>query len=238
MKTQKTTVRLLSVLKSRLDVALERACLKRDAYLNRLLERELAELNREVRTPNSPAALAYISLSLKHLGARDLVTLTLRSDLLAKLDGLCTRKRICRDAFFNRIAFLLTAPAWLIDATFFPELEKWRAEVWTECRNDGPIYANVFSPLDPIIDPFWTIRAGLALSAEECKQRGNLPPDGFYTTCLFGRRRKKFIPLWGLSCHMDDALVPRTDASKASELDIAQLISEIDRHPQQRRRCT
>lgn len=237
MKMQKTTVRLSGALKARLDVALTRACLKRDAYLNRVLEREIGEIDRELRTSNSPAALAYISLSLKRLGTRDLVTLTLRADLVEKLDDVCARKRVCRDAFFNRIVFLLTAPDWLIDGAFFPEFDDWRTEVWSECRNDGPSFVNTFSPLAPVIDPFWVIRAGLALYAEECKQRGDPPPEGLYTTSLFGRWRGRMVPLWGLSCHMDDVLVPRTDASKASDLDIGQLIAEMEKHrPMTRRR--
>lgn len=228
MKSRKTTVRILTPLRKKLDAALARACLKRDAYFNRVLEREIVELDREITTSNSSEAHAYISRSLKSLGPRDLVTLTLRDDLIAEIDSICERKLICRDAFFNRLLFLLTANDLYIDTAFFSKYEGWRADVWSECRNDGPFFRNVFTPLNPDIDPFWTIRAGLGLLADECRERRDLAPDGVYTAQLFAFKWKGVVSLSGLSCYMHDALVPRTDASKAPDSEFTKFIADMD----------
>jgi len=149
------------------------ACLRRDAFLERVLEIEIPALDKEVAIPNSDEARKAVSQSLTELIKKDkmkAVSFSLRDDLVKQLDEICNRKNIVRDAFFNRVLFLLASRPKDIDRLFFFYREDdWRIEVWSELRPDGPFFNNVFYPLEPEIDPFWTIRAGLELEISNSK---------------------------------------------------------------------
>lgn len=215
MKPRKTTVRLLVPLRKRFNALLDQSCLKRDAYLNEVLDVEVQRLDDEIRVPNSQRAREHIAAMLKQTGSMELVTLTLRSDLLDAIDSVCERKLICRDAFFNRLLYLLTASDEVIDQAFFWGDRRWRTDVWTECQHDGPFFRNVFSPLDQSIDPFWTIRAGIELISRERPKSGRLTPDGIYTRSLPPPGKGEDAgELKGLACYLHDASVPRTQANK------------------------
>lgn len=229
MKTRKITVKLWTTLKDRLDAAMDRACLRRDAYLNRLLENELPFLEREVKSTNSDEACRYISARLGDVRKpRAQVTLLLREDLVSQLDALCAKRRLCRDAIFNRIIFLLTAAPEVIDLNFFQGDSSWRTEVWSECKHDGPFFSEVFHPLDGRVDPFWPIRAGLALWSAENRWEPGAQVEGLYsdTLAMVQRVGKKWEPevLYGLSCLLPDVAVPRTAAAKESERLLNELI--------------
>lgn len=215
MKTRKTTVRLLAPLRKRFDALLDQSCLKRDAYLNQVLEVEIPQLDSEIANPNSHEARRYVATMLKRVGQMQLVTLTLRSDLIDALDSVCERKMICRDAFFNRLLYLLTARDEVIDRAFFGGDSRWRSDVWTEYQHDGPFFQNVFSPLDQEIDPLWAVRAGIDLLRRERPKSEWVPPDGIYTRSLSMPGRGDDAPaLRGLACYLPDTSVPRTSANR------------------------
>ena len=218
MEFKRTSVRLWGPIRERFDEALDRLGLKRDAYLNRVLETELAHLDAEVKQPNSREAQRFIADRLRDLKPSELVTLRLRRDLLDRMDASCARKRICRDAFFNRLLFLLTLPPKGIDLLFFDGDSRWRTEVWNECKHDGPFFQNVFYPLDPVVDPFWTIRAGLGLLPTD---EDGEPREGVYTASLVGRKPQEASArpqvLTGLSCYLPDAAVRGTAENKATK---------------------
>ena len=102
----KISVKIWRPIIDKLDQKLDAACLRRDAYLNKVLENELPWLDSEVSLANSPAAQAFVAARLDQLD-RKLVSLTLRPELIEQLNDICQRKRIVRDAFFNRLFLLL-----------------------------------------------------------------------------------------------------------------------------------
>lgn len=228
MKTRKVTVKLWEFLRIRLDDAIDRACLRRDAYLNRLLETELPHLAREVKSTNSAEACRYISARLGDVRKpRAQVTFLLREDLVSRLDAICAKRRLCRDAFFNRIIFLLTAAPAVIDLNFFQGDSSWRTEVWSECKHDGPFFSAVFDPLEAEVNPFWPIRAGLELRREHARRVLGMEAEGIYgaTLAVVTRAGKKYEAevLHGLSCTLPDSAVPRTAATKAFEAEFGHL---------------
>jgi len=100
----KTSIKVWTPLIKKLDAQMKNACLRRDAYLSKVLEIELEALDAEVSIPNSQASYDYVIDRLNQL-PRWLVSLALPSKLTEHLNDICRRKRIVRDAFFNRLFF-------------------------------------------------------------------------------------------------------------------------------------
>ena len=98
----KISVKLWRPIIEKFDLKIEAACLRRDSYLNKVLEVELDWLDHEVSVPNSQASYEYVFSCLDQLD-RKLVSLALSPQLTERLNEICSRKRIVRDAFFNRI---------------------------------------------------------------------------------------------------------------------------------------
>ena len=86
----KISVKIWRPIIEKLDAKLDAACLRRDAYLAKLLATELDHLDAEVSLPNSPAAHDF---TLERLDAfdRKLVSIALAPDLVrdARRAGAC-----------------------------------------------------------------------------------------------------------------------------------------------------
>lgn len=159
----KISVKIWRPILDKLDQKLEAACLRRDAYLTKLLETELPHLDSEVSIANSQASYDYVASKLDSLD-RKLVSLALPPELTIRLNEICSRKRIVRDAFFNRLFLLLAVSPKTIDKLLFDGSENdWRVDVWKEWKNEGSIFQTGFDPLEAHINPFWAIREGLNL---------------------------------------------------------------------------
>ena len=227
----KISVRIWEPLVKQFDLAIRDSCLRRDAYLDKVLEVELPYLDAEVCLPNSPVAHTYIAAKLDAL-ERKLVSLTLREDLIAQVNAICERKRIVRDAFFNRLFMLLTAKSGVIDRLMFAGDDEWRTEVWSERRNDGPFFDNCFSPLRGVIDPLWAIRTGLEDDKEQLEEvpnpvgdgtirvdrnafHGGIRPPMRVYTVTWGQQFKD-VDLSGFNCYMADWEVPGTPEQVAA----------------------
>ncbi len=164
----KITISVWQPVWSRLEKALDVACLKRDAYIGALINRELDHLANEIPVANSEGAQQYIDKQLRALLSDSTpLSLALDVEVVEKLDAVCKQRRIVRDSFFNRLfLFLAFGPrmagkllfdSFLTDTT--REGTEWTQFVWSECKHDGPFYENVFSPLAGHLDPIWPIRA-------------------------------------------------------------------------------
>ena len=94
----KISVKIWRPILDKLEAKIESACLRRDAYLAKVLEVELDWLDQEVSIPNSQASYDYVLERLDRLD-RKLVSLALPQELTARLNDICSRKRIVRDAF-------------------------------------------------------------------------------------------------------------------------------------------
>lgn len=240
----KISVKIWRPIIEKLDAKIATACLRRDAYLIKVLEVELEWLDREVSIPNSQASYDYVFERLDCLD-RKLVSLALPSELTARLNEICKRKRIVRDAFFNRVFLMLAASPRVIDTLLFGSVsDEWRTAVWSENKHDGPFFQNGFYPLEPTIDPFWAIRSGLEMYAEDeglvdytdptsgltvqVKQdiTGAVSPaDSLYTTVF--EQKVGDNDLIGLSCFLPDWRVPGHEAEQVHRKQLDELLADL-----------
>jgi hypothetical protein len=239
----KISVKVWRPIIDKLDAKLEAACLRRDAYLKRVLEVELGWLESEVALPNSRASFDFVFENLDALD-RKLVSLALPHELTGRLNEVCSRKRIVRDAFFNRLFLLLSATPRVVDALLFPtSADEWRREVWSEYKHDGPFFQNGFYPLEQEVDPFWAIRSGLELLSEGVAMEdyvepasgatirlqrdvsGDLAPlESIYSTFLHQKHRTG--TLLGLNCYVPDWRIPGSAAEQRHHQKLDEILGD------------
>lgn len=243
---QKISVKIWKPIIEKLDAKIEAACLRRDAYLAKVLESELDWLDQEVSIPNSQAAHDYVFEQLDRLDRKPM-SLALPPDLTSRLNDICARKRIVRDAFFNRLFLLLAASPKTVDLLLFDgTTHNWRAEVWSENKHDGPFFQNGFYPLEPSIDPFWAVRCGLEMLASDAGpgedwiepssgktvrvQRAlggePTPMDSLYTTIF--ELKVSGHSLHGMSCYMPDWRIPGHEAEKSHRAKLDEMFATLE----------
>lgn len=241
----KISVKIWRPIIEKLDRKLDQACLRRDAYLAKVLETELGWLDQEVSIPNSKASYDYVFERLDQLD-RKLVSLALPAELTQRLNEICSRKRIVRDAFFNRVFLLLAASPKVVDSLLFSlAADDWRREVWSENKHDGPFFQNGFYPLEPMIDPFWAVRCGLEMYARDAGLKDYIEPVSgktirvqttltddpmpaysLYTTIF--EQQVKGGDLLGLSCYLPDWRIPDHAAAKEQQVKLDELLGDLE----------
>lgn len=165
-KITKTTIKVWRPLVAKLEARLNETCLRRDLYLSRLLSTEVVNLDQEVAVANSPAAYNHVLERLDRLD-RKAMSLALPPDVLDKVNDVCSRKNIVRDAFFNRLFLLLAASPKAIDAIFFRGYQgDWKRDVWRKFGDDSSTVDTGVLPLASLSDPFWAIREALEIDHE------------------------------------------------------------------------
>lgn len=168
--TRGITVRLWTRLLAGLDTRAATLDLRRDAYLSKLVLREIPRLDAEIATPVSKEASRAIRGELKRLDT-SLVTFRFPKEVCSNLDQVCERKNIVRDAFFNRLLFAIcTKPVTFLGAagiSFDPVglPRTLRDQGWDTVGReflDAPLDAAA-AALD---DPCWVLRACLEAASE------------------------------------------------------------------------
>lgn len=248
MKTdlKKISTKVWEPILNKLDKKLDAACLKRDAYLSKVLTVELAHLDSELVFPNSPEAHKFVSDRLERLKPRKAVSLSLDEDVVNRLNDVCGKKNVVRDAFLNRLLLILAfAPDTIDRLFFFSERDEWRKTVWEELKHDGPFFENTLYPLEHVIDPLWAIREGIRLyedpdglieyvapgSSAVSHIRKNFKGDwylrsGIYTD-LFTDKQLKNADLYGLNCFVADWQIPGHPAEVEYEKSLDELFSDL-----------
>ena len=198
-----------------------------------MLDTESVWLDREVAVTNSVKSYDFVVNRLDCLD-RKLVTLALPPELTARINEICSRKRIVRDAFFNRLFLLLAASPQLLDLLLFKNLEgDWRDDLLAEfprawSRADIEAFTD---PLAPRNDPFWAIREmleeysaqgetvekvtgddGLERKVIRASDGGIAPTNNIYTAAF--DQRIGDIELLGLSCYLPDWRIPGSTEEK------------------------
>ena len=107
-KPAKITIQVWRPIWSKLEKKLEAACLRRDAYIGKLVEKELDYLEEEMPIANSEAAEKFIDSQFRALQDFTPLSIALKPETAARLVQVCSSKRIVRDSFFNRL-FLFIA---------------------------------------------------------------------------------------------------------------------------------
>ncbi len=198
--TPKISTKIWRPVLERLEQKMAASCLRRDAYLNKVLEVELDHLDTEIGTANSVAAHAFITKKLDQLPDRKLVSLTLRPELVERLNNICERKRIVRDAFFNRLFLLLAASPKTVNRLLHFD-DDWRTALLREYRNET-FFTNTFDPIEADINPFWAIRDWI----ETISGKSSPHDEGIYSL-LLDSNHFKGVDLTGLNCYIPDQMI-------------------------------
>lgn len=173
----KITINVWTPVWSKLEKIFQAACLRRDAYIAALIERELPELEREVAVANSEKARQFIERQLRALLENHSTPLSIALPLetARKLDALCKDRGIVRDAFFNRLFLFLGYGPEMAGKLLFSDFSlgedssptAWTRAVWSEYQHEDAFFQGVFSPLTAHLDPIWAIRACFELVDEQ-----------------------------------------------------------------------
>ena len=199
---QKIATRIWIPLLDKFEQRINSACLRRDAYLTKVLEHELEHLETAARfcgDSNSEAARQFIATRLDAL-PRKLVTLTLPAALVQRLDDICERKRIVRDSFFNRLFFLLAADREHRTRLFFEGDWTWLQALLEHTDFSSSAAGEFLDAIPDFRDPFLAIRATCVLPCYE-------GPDPIYIAPI---TPDTFVgvDLSGLNVYLDDDHVP------------------------------
>jgi hypothetical protein len=243
IRKQKIATRIWTPLLEKFMQRMDAACLRRDAYLAKVLQGELHELDGEITEPNSDAAHTFIVAHLDKL-PRKLVTLTLPEDLVRKLDDICERKRIVRDSFFNRLFFLLAGDWRVRERLFFPGDKWWFQRVLEKSDFSSTTAGDRLDPIPAVDDPFEAIRLGICLLQEEEEEelekeldireskRPRHQSGGIYTTVL-DDSTFPMVDLYGLNTYLPDRLVPGITEHRRFETLFDDLLAPEDKQPAQ-----
>jgi len=219
-EVQKVSVKIWRDLIPKLDKKIEAACLRRDAYLSKVIGAEVQRLDSDVSVPNSEQAFAFISKRLDRLD-RKLVSFTLDSTVAERLNKVCADKRIVRDAFFNRLIFWLVASPNVVDRILGANWESNLREAelaigfqWgAPYPLDDSVIGSLVDPLWPVHEHFKLLRDGtLAASIDaglEVDALAQSSSPSFYT-CMLNDKCIKNVDLTGLNTYLFDIDVPGT----------------------------
>lgn len=197
----KTSTKVWRPILEKLETKMAAACLRRDAYLNKVLEIELDYLEKEIATPNSDAGRAFIAQRLEALPDRKLVSLALKPELVERLNEICARKKIVRDAFFNRLLLLLAASPQVLDRILGLG-DQWRVELLRKYGNDS-FFQNFFDPIETEVNPFWAIRDWISDPGDAESLNGRGVHARFIDSDCF-----KDVDLSGMNCYVPDSKIP------------------------------
>lgn len=164
--TRKILVSVWNPVLEKFRTKVEAACLRRDAFLDRVVQGELDALAAEDGPANSPEAKRCIEEHFTQL-LRKPVGITLATDTIARLDQICNDKNVVRDAFINRILFCLVADRRMLEVLF--PIEEYRDQVFPDW--EAPGHGSLWRPIETMIEltdePFAFIRECLARARED-----------------------------------------------------------------------
>lgn len=240
----KITIKVWKPVVTKLEARMNEACLRRDLYLARLLASEVQHLDTEVAVANSQAAYDHVFERLESL-ERKSMSLALPPDLVERINNVCKRKRIVRDAFFNRLFLLLAATPKGLDSILFPTYDgDWKRDVWRKYGDDSATVEMGVLPLASVTDPFWAIREAFEIdymavdlhdwtdpeSGGQVKVMnmglGNFTlPENVYTRYL--NQKTGNSDLIGLNCYVPDWLVPEHSIRQKRENELDAIFEQL-----------
>lgn len=232
---RKISVRIWTPLLDRFNQRIDSACLRRDAYLSKVLEDEINDVETQINLENSEAAQSFIRAHLDTV-PRKLVTLTLPEEQVQRLDTICERKRIVRDSFFNRLFYLLTAEHRHITRLFFDGDDEWVQDLLERTDFSAMAAGRLLDPIPGLQNPFDTIYQGLYIARDRLAKEPEADADLWfadhrvYTLTIRDPRFGKG-DLYGLSLYLPDTLVPGTSDYEATVALLQDFLERTEEHP-------
>jgi len=142
---------------------IERACLRRDAYLDHVFAHEAKVLKDEIPCRNSREARDYLQSRLEDLDDRVPVNFSLSPPTIEAVNRACEELNVIRDCFINHVLFLLIAKIDMCEAVTGIELRKCLPDILGDHDRDylyAPLWGGGLSAVSEIVssDPFWALR--------------------------------------------------------------------------------
>ena len=208
----KMTVKIYGPLLKNFSEQIESLCIKRDAFMNKMISTELNHLAEDMAgKKNSEPARRFIAGELKRLGLHK-VNMVIDKDVVDELNEIVERHNLVRDAFINRLLMFLRSSNGLLQTLDLP-LMIVRSE-FKDLYEEMP--TSPLRALDAVYaDPMYYIR----IAAEERHQKGIYALDLPST-------------MFGFSCYLSDDFVPGTkDHAKVLKEAQEWLLEELEVGP-------
>ena len=217
MKTKvdkrKITVQLWGPLLKKLNELTAAACLNRDAYLDVVFAGEAQMLLSELQgKKNSDQARAFIKQCFAELRDLHPVSLTLTAGTAEALTNACTQANVWRDAFVNRVIYLLVAKASAIESQFTFKFQDHTEAIFDDgCEIKSLLLGPRLVAIRGFIcdDPFLAIRT--ALRSEYPDSEGRLHDQQLGNPMA---TESKDRGLAGFTVYLEDMYVPGTQENQ------------------------
>lgn len=204
----------------------ESACLRRDAYLDKVFAHEARKLKDEIQHPNSPEAREYLQRKLDEL-ERVPLNLALSRGTIDSMNRACEDLNMVRDCFINRILFLLVAPTAQLEVITGIPLMEILGDLLGENQRDF-LYQEVWDgslrSISVIVteDPFRAWRN--VIEYERDQKRDSTPLH----SCIIIPELFKNKPsgAWALNCYLPDELIPGSPAAGRAAQSLADLFGD------------
>jgi hypothetical protein len=197
MDTTKITIRVIDVLNNRLNQELKECFIKRDQFVAHLIESQLPSVRQALKGRRlSTTAKRYISGNIKRADSK-IVNLTIRKDVVDRLNVIVKESNLVRDALINRILFFAVVNKKVLERMGLPTSIE---EILKE-----RIYALAL-PISPVLaikealnDPLFYVREAFEIFLED-----NMFLYSFHNVKFKGIDKTCF------SCFLEDVDVPGT----------------------------
>lgn len=210
-----------------LNRIIERACLRRDAYLDHVFTHEAKLLPEEIPRSNSREARSYLQSKLEEL-ERVPVNFSLSPTAIEAINLACDQRNVIRDCFINRVLFLLVADITICEAVTGIELREYLPDILGDNDRDfiyAPLWEGSLRAVSEIVssDPFRALRN----SIDYCRERGDEFVDPLHACRItpekFGKKPADVI---ALNCYLPDEMIPGSPAQKRALNSLAELLGE------------
>lgn len=206
MSQTKITVKIYEPLLKDFDRQLAKLFIKRDAFLNAMIQEEVQHLAKDLEGKRlTLSAKQYIAGELKRMGTRQ-VNVVVDKTTADALNSVVDVSNMVRDAFINRLIMLLRSSGPLLRYLELPEFIKGSVYSGVETMPTSPMKAIESVHSDPL---FY-----LRVACEERHETGlyllDLPPK-----------------LAGFTCYMDESMVPGTMAYEQMQRETQALLDEL-----------
>lgn len=207
MSQTKITVKIYEPLLRDFDRQIERLFIKRDAFLDSMIQEEVQHLANDMKGKRLTSnAKRYIAGELKRLGTWP-VNVVVNKSTADALNAVVDTTNMVRDAFINRLIMFLRSSGPLLSYLDLPEFI-------TGSEFDSYVEPMPTSPIKAIeavhSDPLFYLRVA-------CEERHK---TGLYLIDL----PSKFA---GFACYLDDSQVPGTEAYAQSQRDTQAMLDEL-----------
>ncbi len=207
MSQTKITVKIYEPLLRDFDCQIDKLFIKRDAFLNAMIQKEVQHLASEMEgkllTPN---AKRYISGELKRMGTTQ-VNVVVDKTTADELNAIVKTSNMVRDAFINRLIMLLRSSSALLSHLELPDFI-------TGSEFDSYVEPMPTSPMKAMeavhADPLYYLRVS-------CLERHD---SGLYLLDLPQK-------LAGFTCYMDESVVPGTKAYEQTQREAQAMLDEL-----------